>query len=433
VTPAPTHNRGLHRLALLTALATFPLIFMGGLVTTHDAGLSVPDWPNSYGYNMFLFPPSKWMGGIFYEHTHRLLGTVVGYLSIMVAAWAWGAGRSPRVRRWLMAGIVASVLISLGLGGWLTVGHPGSQDDKLTSKAAQSIVSFVGLAMVLGAAWLSRDREPRGWVRWLAVAVLGMVVFQGVLGGLRVVALKLDLAIVHACVAQAFFCLVALVAVVTSKWWIAADADRQPDSRAGRTLVRLAIAAWFVIYLQLIVGATMRHYKAGLAIPDLPLAYGKVIPPTTAAELVDAQQRLAGDNWWEANESTVGQVWLAFGHRIGAVLVTIALAALVTAVLRKHRVRGLRGPAVLLIGLLTVQITLGVLTVLLQKPADITSAHVAVGALVLLTTFVVVVRSMRLYTRPLLVDTVEDERGFEPAVRESASTVSGAVGRPAIS
>ena len=53
MTPAPTYNRGLHRLAIVTALATFPLIFMGGLVTTHDAGLSVPDWPNSYGYNMF--------------------------------------------------------------------------------------------------------------------------------------------------------------------------------------------------------------------------------------------------------------------------------------------------------------------------------------------------------------------------------------------
>ena len=71
---APPHR------AILTAAATFPLIFMGGLVTSHHAGMSVPDWPNSYGYNMFLFPPSKWVGGIFYEHTHRLMGTVVGIL-----------------------------------------------------------------------------------------------------------------------------------------------------------------------------------------------------------------------------------------------------------------------------------------------------------------------------------------------------------------
>ena len=430
--PAPTYNRGLHRLALVTALATFPLIFMGGLVTTHGAGLSVPDWPNSYGYNMFLFPPSQWMGGILYEHTHRLMGTVVGYCSVMLACWAWGAGRRPVVRRLLLAGIVLSLLAAIGTGVWLAAGHPGRQGDKLASRAAQSIVSFIGLALVFAAAWTSRVREPRRWVRYLALGVLGMVILQGVLGGLRVVALKLDLAIVHACVAQAFFCLAGLVAVVTSRWWIDAESQREPGSPAGRTLTRLAVIAWFVIYAQLMVGATMRHYKAGLAIPDLPLAYGHVIPPTNAADLAADQQRLAGDEWWNANESTLGQVWLAFGHRIGAVLVTAALAAVVVTVLRKHRRHGLLTPALLLVGMLVLQITLGVLTVLLQKPADITSAHVAVGALVLLTTFVLAVRSMRLYSRPLLTGTVEEQRGFEP-VRRETSAPSGAVGRPAIS
>src|SRR5215212_11274276 len=85
----PLYSPTLHRLALLTAIATFPLIFMGGLVTSHGAGMSVPDWPNSYGYNMFTFPPSKWVGGIFYEHTHRLMGTVVGMLSIALVLFAW--------------------------------------------------------------------------------------------------------------------------------------------------------------------------------------------------------------------------------------------------------------------------------------------------------------------------------------------------------
>src|SRR5437773_7444217 len=132
--PAIRYNRGLHVLALLTATATFPLIFMGGLVTSHGAGMSVPDWPNSYGYNMFLFPPRLWIGGILYEHTHRLMGTVVGMLSIVLTIAAW----------------------------------------KL---------------------------ETRVWVRWLATGVLGTVSFQGVLGGLRVVLVKLDLAIFHACLA----------------------------------------------------------------------------------------------------------------------------------------------------------------------------------------------------------------------------------------
>src|SRR5438067_13846890 len=125
------YNPALHRFALLTAAATFPLIFMGGLVTSHQAGLSVPDWPNSYGYNMFLFPPRLWIGGILYEHTHRLMGTVVGMLSIALAIVAW--------------------------------------------KTVQ-----------------------RRWVRWLATSALAAVIFQRVLGGLRLVLVKLDLAIVHA-------------------------------------------------------------------------------------------------------------------------------------------------------------------------------------------------------------------------------------------
>src|SRR6185436_11650599 len=93
----PHHNRPLHLLALLTAAATFPLIFMGGLVTSHGAGMSVPDWPNSYGYNMFLFPPRLWIGGILYEHTHRLAGTVVGMLSIALTVVAWRT----EPRRWV--------------------------------------------------------------------------------------------------------------------------------------------------------------------------------------------------------------------------------------------------------------------------------------------------------------------------------------------
>src|SRR5437764_11386832 len=91
-----SYNPALHRVALLTAIATFPLIFMGGVVTSHHAGMSVPDWPNSYCYNMFLFPPRLWIGGILYEHTHRLMGTIVGMLSILLAIIAWRVEE----RRW---------------------------------------------------------------------------------------------------------------------------------------------------------------------------------------------------------------------------------------------------------------------------------------------------------------------------------------------
>jgi cytochrome c oxidase assembly protein subunit 15 len=326
------YHRPLHILALLTAAATFPLIFMGGLVTSHGAGMSVPDWPNSYGYNMFTFPPSQWVGGIFYEHTHRLMGTVVGMLSIALAVVAW------RV-------------------------------------------------------------EPRKWARWLCYSVLGAVIFQGVLGGLRVVLVEIDLAVVHACFAQAFFCLAAFACVVTSRWWInAPDLSQSGTFWDGRRLIAACVVALVAIYAQLIVGAMMRHYQAGLAVPDLPLAYGQVIPATDDASLQELNDRRA----WTLNlpRVTATQIWLHMGHRIGAVVVTVAVLAAVAITLVNHRrERELFRPAMLLVGLLLAQLTLGVLTVLLKKPADIASLHVAVGALTLVTTFVLTVRAARLYAR----------------------------------
>src|ERR1043165_1879407 len=92
-----TKNPWLHRFAMLTALATVVLIGIGGLVTSHEAGMAVPDWPTSYGYNMFLFPISKWIGGIFYEHTHRLAASAVGVLTTILAVWLW----IKEERRWV--------------------------------------------------------------------------------------------------------------------------------------------------------------------------------------------------------------------------------------------------------------------------------------------------------------------------------------------
>ena len=308
---------------------------MGGLVTSHGAGMSVPDWPNSYGYNMFLFPPRLWIGGILYEHTHRLMATVVGMFSIALAIAAWKS-------------------------------------------------------------------EPRRWARWLAYSVLGAVIFQGVLGGLRVVLVKLDLAIVHACVAQAFFCLATLGAIVTSRWWkTAPDFSTSEDRPRGAAWSRLVIACVIAIYAQLIVGATMRHFDAGLAIPDLPLAYGKLLPPTNSAQLAPINSHRAFDLNLKPVTLDPNLAPLRPSHR---------------------RVRGdgddplpgndrssdtIGGSASCWLpqshcsSLLLAQLTLGVLTVLLRKPADIASLHVAVGALVLVTTFVLAIRSMRLYSHLL--------------------------------
>lgn len=384
------YNPGLHRVALLTAAATFPLIFMGGLVTSHGAGMSVPDWPNSYGYNMFTFPPSVWLsrqaGGIFYEHSHRLMGTVVGFASILLVFAAWGPGRGDKARKLLRRSAAAFFV----LGSAAAVAPATYNNNQaLTNGLGHSAVALFSLFLVAGSASLARSRDERRWVRWLTVAVLAAVVLQGVLGGLRVVLVELDLAVVHACFAQAFFCLAALTVVVTSRWWV----DARPASAgADRTAFRLAAALVALVYLQLVAGATMRHYGAGLAIPDLPLAYGRVLPPLTDAGLEAAN----ATRLWDAGlpRVTLAQVWLHFAHRVGAVVVTATAAALVTRVLRRGR-RELLAPALALTGLLLTQVTLGVLTVLWRKPADVASLHVAVGALVLVTAFAMAVRAAR--------------------------------------
>ena len=82
----------LHRFAKFVAGCTVLLILAGSLVTSTGSGLSVPDWPTTYGWNMFTFPPSKWVGGIFYEHGHRLIASTVGFLTIVLAVWLWTRG-----------------------------------------------------------------------------------------------------------------------------------------------------------------------------------------------------------------------------------------------------------------------------------------------------------------------------------------------------
>jgi len=181
------------------------------------------------------------------------------------------------------------------------------------------------------------------------------------------------------------------------------------------------------IYAQLIVGATMRHYDAGLAIPDLPLAYGKLLPPTTEAQLAVINSHRAFD--LNLKRVSLTQIWLHFGHRAGALLVTILLTWLVGTVIKGFRSqRALLVPAMVAAVLLLAQLTLGVLTVLLRKPADIASLHVAVGALVLVTTFTLTARAMRLYSRAWRAQTPvsecahEDPDPFEEVTQSPALT-----------
>jgi cytochrome c oxidase assembly protein subunit 15 len=290
-----------HRYAKLVAACTLLLIAAGGMVTSTGSGLSVPDWPTSYGWNMFTFPLSRWVGGIKYEHSHRLIASTVGFLTIGLAILAW------RV-------------------------------------------------------------EPRRWVRRLAFACLGAVILQGVLGGVTVL-LKLppSVSIAHAGLAQIFFCLTVSVAVVTSpRWRKAAPAD-------DPALRRLATITTLLVYTQILIGATMRHTNAGMAIPTFPLAFGHVVPP-----------------FWNTG------IAVHFAHRVGAVVASIAVLATAGHVFYHHRQRAeLFRPAVLLLLFVCAQVMLGAFVVLSGLQPVINTAHVVNGAFVLGTSLVLTLRSYR--------------------------------------
>jgi cytochrome c oxidase assembly protein subunit 15 len=310
-----SHARALHWFAVLTAIATFLLLGAGGLVTSHEAGMSVPDWPNSYGYNMFLFPPSKWIGGIFYEHTHRLWASAVGFMTTILAVWLW-------------------------------------------------------------------MKDSRQWMKWLGVTAFLLVVAQGVLGGLRVT-LKMDnLGIFHGIIAQIFFVITCSIALFTSSLW--AKISQGPKINVPRPLRMLVLATTILIFVQLVLGATMRHQHAGLSINTFPSAYGKVWPDTSPEAIQGYNaERMEITN---INPITAFQVVLQMVHRIVALAIFLCVA--LCAVLAWRNL-GARDPlakfAFFWLGMIVVQIVLGAATILTNKAADIATAHVLVGALSLVT------------------------------------------------
>ncbi len=187
----------LHRLALTTAGTTLFLLFVGALVTSKGAGLAVPDWPTTFGHNMFLFPWAGMVGGVFYEHSHRLVASGVGFLTLVLAVCLW-------------------------------------------------------------------LREPRAWVRWLGAAALLLVTVQGVVGGLRVVWLEQDFAIIHAALAQAFFGLIVAMALFTSRAW--AEARPEPAAGGWTMFQWFCLATTLLIYVQSMLGAVIRHTGTAVAL-----------------------------------------------------------------------------------------------------------------------------------------------------------------------
>ncbi len=176
----------LHRFAFFTSCLTFPLIFVGGLVKSHEAGLSVPDWPNSYGYNMFTFPLHWMVGGIFYEHGHRLFAALVGFCILVLAIWLWRKESRKWVKKlgWLT---LAAVITQGALGGLTVILLLPTWNSSAHAALAQ--VTFcltVAIAMVTSRKWddnVIRASSKESDALWNSVRItIGVIFFQLLLG-----------------------------------------------------------------------------------------------------------------------------------------------------------------------------------------------------------------------------------------------------------
>jgi cytochrome c oxidase assembly protein subunit 15 len=268
------------------AASTLFLIFAGAMVTSTGSGLAVPDWPTTYGENMFTFPISKWRANIFYEHGHRLVASTVGFLCILQALWL-------------------------------------------------------------------HFREPKKFVRRLGWLSLAAVIIQGLLGGLTVILLLPKvISISHAALAEIFFCINVSIAFFTSRMYGSLSSMEKGDAP-----VRMAWGLTAVVFLQILAGAVMRHLGAGLAIPDFPLSFGRLIPDFATKEIVSA-----------------------YVHRVGGMIVATYVIAMVIRLFRYERSHPLRGLAQLLLVVVSGQVLLGGYVIWSAKQPVITSLHVMLGA-----------------------------------------------------
>jgi cytochrome c oxidase assembly protein subunit 15 len=284
----------LHRYAAFVAFCTFLLIIAGALVTGNDAGLSVPDWPTSFG----TFRMPRMVGGIMYEHSHRMIAGTVGILTILLAIWVW-------------------------------------------------------------------RRDSRRWVRWTGFAAVMAVLAQAILGGITVLwFLPVAISTAHATLAQIFFCLAASLAFFTGADW-RWDETKLEDT-SSPSLQHLTMITTGVILVQLILGAAYRHSKEGIIAP----------------------------------------------HVVGACVVTLLVGWVVSTVLMRFaQQRGLLRPALLLGGLLVAQLFLGIGSYMMKIAArnapqplapvvDVTTTHVAVGALLVVTSLYLTYQARRFLVTP---------------------------------
>jgi len=308
VAAVAAHRAWRHRFACFQVACTWLLIVAGASVTSHDAGLAVPDWPTSYGWlNPFAVPM---VGNIFYEHGHRMVAAFVGLLTTIEAVWLWRTAERPLLRR-------------------------------------------------------------------LAVALFVLVCVQGGLGGITVkFFLPPAVSIVHGMIAQSFFCLSIATAYYLSREWGATA----PRADAGaRRLQRVALVAAGAVFVQLLLGAVVRHcWKKEMPDEAFPPRFSDLLPPF-------ADPPVSG-----------GLSAAILAHGAFALVVTVALLFAARHVATERRgERRLTRVALALVGLVVVQIGLGLLTFATRTNPNVTTTHVVVGATILGGATLLVLRSFR--------------------------------------
>ena len=303
-------NIAARRLSKVIVFLTLSLIFVGALIKSHEVGLSVPDWPTSYGKQMFSFPFSEMVGGIFYEHGHRLFATIVGFLTLI-----------------------------------------------------QFIV-------------LSFTDHPM-WVKKMSFIALVLVITQGFLGGMTVIFfLPPQISILHGVLAQIFFISIIFIAYSLS------------DSRLNKKkesfplfIKRGALVITLLVFVQLVLGALVRHTSSGLAIPDFPKMGGMWIPTFSDNMVNNINVELFDKN---LDMVSKWQVIIHFLHRLGAFIITLALTFFVYKFRKMVEKNSTESKILILFSvLLFIQIILGASTVITEKLPFVASFHVVTGAALL--------------------------------------------------